>query len=415
MRVAIVDGFSTGKFLAPELVGRGLECVHIQSDPELPEFFIDGFRAADYVDTWVHTGERVASAAWLRRHGVGAVVAGCEAGVDLAEELAADLKLPRNGRHSPGARRNKALMVEALQRGGVRAPNSCTVQSTEVAVAWVRAHGQWPVVAKPLDSAGTDNVFFCRDVAAVEEAVSTILRSVNLMGQSNCGALVQEFLEGREFFINTVSLRGRHHVAEIWRYHKTYLPGRGHLYDYEEPVAWQDPIRSVLAEYTFAVLDALDVCMGPAHSEVMMTARGPILLETGARLAGSVLPTVVRRCFGTSQVELTAAALANPEGFAQLLERPYEVRSSLRYVSLTVPEAGVVSSEGLAAVRQLKSFAGMLSGIAAGAAVAKTVDSKTSPGVVYLFSEDAAQVVEDYNTLRQLERTQLYSGAPVTR
>jgi biotin carboxylase len=242
------------------------------------------------------------------------------------------------------------------------------------------------------------------------------------MGVPNQAALVQEFLRGDEYFINTVSRDGLHHVAEVWRYHKTYLPGRGHIYDYEEPVAWVEDGCASLRSYTLGVLDALEIIAGPAHTEVIVTAGGPVLLETGARLAGSVLPDVVTRCFGTSQVELTALAFADRAAFQRQCGRPYQLHNRLRYVSLIVAQPSVVGEQGLEAMTRLESYAGMLSGMAPGMALVPTVDSKTSPGVVYLLADDPAVVARDYAALRHLELTSLYlprsvparSGKPVT-
>ena len=44
------------------------------------------------------------------------------------------------------------------------------------------------------------------------------------------------------------------------------------------------------------MLDALGIRFGPAHTEVMLTATGPVLVESGARMHGSVPDEIVDRC-----------------------------------------------------------------------------------------------------------------------
>ncbi|SCL30807.1 hypothetical protein GA0074694_5803 [Micromonospora inyonensis] len=39
-RVAIVDGYSTTRFLLAALRERGVECVHVQSQSDMPEFLV---------------------------------------------------------------------------------------------------------------------------------------------------------------------------------------------------------------------------------------------------------------------------------------------------------------------------------------------------------------------------------------
>src|SRR5215469_15682899 len=46
--VAIVDGYSTGRFIAGELRRRGAAAIHVTSQPDMPDYFAHGFRAEDY-------------------------------------------------------------------------------------------------------------------------------------------------------------------------------------------------------------------------------------------------------------------------------------------------------------------------------------------------------------------------------
>lgn len=410
MRCAVVDAYSTGRFLPAALRRFGAECLHVQSSPTVPEFYRRTFPAAEFERSIVHDGDLRATARTLAAARVERVVAGAETGVELADALAARLRLPGHGMSCPRARRDKCAMARQVRRAGLDAVDGFATADPEEIIRWAHA---WPIVLKPLDSAGTDNVTFCHGPDQVRAAHRRILSSRTLLGAANTTVLAQEFLDGEEYFANTISVAGRHWVAEVWRYHKRLVPGGAFVYDYEHPVPADDPAARRIAAYVLAVLDALEIREGPAHTEVMLTARGPVLVECGARLAGSILPHVVQRCFGTDHVELTALACANPAGLGRLAAGPYRLRTHLRYVSLICPRAGTVTSlAGLDEIRALPGYAGMSVALEAGQRLGPTIDSASSPGYVYLASDEPDRVVAGYRRLRAIERSSLYRLAP---
>jgi len=408
MHCILVDAYSSGRFLPAALAKHGATCTHVQSSATLPDFYLRTFPKDAFApqDALVHDGDLDALTEKLLARAPEFIVAGAESGVDLVDQLAPRLGLPSHAAATARVRRDKYEMAAAVRAHGLRAPDTLRTGSFDTALAWAKGHGRWPLVVKPIDSAGTDNVHFARNTVELCTAFDQIMHSANLMGVQNRAAVLQEYLAGTEYFANTVSVHGRHHVAEIWRYHKRLGPHGAAVYDYEEPVAPDDPAARTLRSYLLPVLDALGVRHGPAHSEIMLTDRGPVLIESGARIAGSILPDVVDRCFGTDHVELTAKALCDPAGFERWAGQPYQLRTGLRYISLIAPRAGRLTSfAGFDRLRELKSFAALNLGVEVGDTVQPTVDSATSPGTCYLLHDDPAQIESDYRTLREWEQT----------
>ena len=330
---AIVDAYSTGRFLAPVLNRHGVNTIHVQSTPEVPAHLRNVSHATEFTESIVFRNDLPSVAARLARRGVTHVVAGTETGVSLADSLSAMLGTPGHGMSCPAARRDKSLMADRLRRSGLDAPHGLATHTEAEALTWLDGHGRWPVVLKPVDSAGGDNVQVCADRSAVLKAFRRIMAARNIVGHRNRRVLLQEFLTGEELFVNTVSWAGCHHVAEVWKYQKRRTPDGVIIYDYEEPLPHGDRRVLAVADYVVAVLDALEIQNGAAHTEVILTSRGPVLVDSGARLAGSVLPHVVSRCFGTSQVQLLATAIAAPERFASSAGRPYRLAG----ISATCP------------------------------------------------------------------------------
>lgn len=406
MICAIVDAYRIANNLAPALLRHGVRCVHVESG--LHE---DGenYKPQDFTIEITHRGDVAATAAALREAGVDIVVAGNESGVLLADTLNAELGTPGNGMSRPPARRDKYEMVLAVGAARLRTADSFASPVADEIVAW--AGGQaWPLVLKPVTSAGGDNVYTCRSAGEIRRAHAKIMASADLWGARNETVLAQQFLAGDEYFVNTVSRDGVHHVVEVWRYSKRQLPGGQICYDHEYPVAPEDPVVARLVEYLGAVLDALEVRNGAAHTEIVITSAGPVLVECGARLGGAHLPAVVSRCLGTNQVEQLALAIARPDLVTGRKLPSYRILIHTRYVTLFSPHAGIAPSvERMAPVRALKSYADMVLYFPAGTPVGPTVDLMSSPGHMYLCSDDPAQVEADYKTLRELEQTGLYS------
>ena len=404
--IAVVDAYSTGRFLAAELSRRGGTVLHVQSTPEVPPH-LRAAGAEGFAASVVHNGDPELVAEWLRGHGVTHVLPGAETGVRLAHELGVRLGLPRHGAAAAAAHRNKWLMAQRVATAGLAVPDSAVISRPEQLTSWMSAHPRRPVVLKPLASAGGDNVWICPDAEAALAALDRIVTSRNVVGQLNLQALVQEFQAGEEVFANTVSWAGRHHVAEVWRYVKRRLPDGPVIYDFEQPLPPEDDRVPLIADFVRGVLEALQIRHGAAHTEVMLTGRGPVLVETGARLAGSVLPDVVRRCFGTSQLDLLAGAVTDPDGFAALAGRPFRLAGTLRYVWLVCPRDGLrVDPTGLRRLHSLPTVAAVTVPSPA-LPLPRTVDSASCPGQVYLFGP-ADDVERDHERLRQLEEGGLY-------
>ncbi|MBQ0888592.1 ATP-grasp domain-containing protein [Streptomyces sp. RM72] len=410
MTIAIVDGYSTGAALAARLHHLGVPCAHIKSQPDNHDFLRRTYNPAHYTRDFGFVPDLGTLAERLRREGTTRVVAGSESGVTTAEALSHALGLPTNAPEQSAARRDKNLMAATVRAAGLATPRTHLAASPATAAQWFATSGLPEAVVKPLASAGSDGVRFCRTPADVHDATRTVLDSRNIFGQPNTTALVQERLLGTEYYINTVTLNGRHKVAETWRYTKQVRPGAGPIYDYEEPVPANTPEARLLHAYTFAVLDALGIRNSPAHTEVMLTATGPVLIETGARLGGATSPAVVEQHCGMSQTALAAAALAAPKAFDDFDDRHLTWTGALRNVEFINHRAGRADRAAMIRAAALPSAVEVCPAVDHGDPLRPTADLLSTPGYLYLAAETEERVERDYLTLRQWERDGLHTG-----
>ncbi len=403
----IVDAYSTGAKLPPRFAAAGIEVVHVQSDPAMPDFYLRSFRPEHFVENVIHDGDLEATAARVAAHDPAFVVVGAEPGVELSDALGERLGLPSNGSAGSRARRDKHAMAEALRAAGLRAVEELKTGDPAAAAAWAAGRDKWPVVVKPLDSAGTDGVTLCEDPAAVEAAFAAILGRPNALRGANEELLVQEMLRGTQLFVNSVSWDGKHRVSEVWQDNKRRIEGNL-VYDYEELHPRHGEKQDAVVDYVEEALDALGIRFGPAHTEVMLTADGPVLVESGARLHGSTRDDVIDRCT-PSHAAITAEAYIDPDSVARHAGKPYELAAANYCVMLISQHEGrIVGADGLGKIEALPTFAGSIAMSGPGDELKRTVDLFSCPGMVYLVDPDREKLKADYDRLRELEAEGLY-------
>ena len=117
MRVVIVDGFGSGRWLTRALSDQGAECIHVRSRPRLSAYLEAAFQPKDYLLDLGHDSDLAAVAERIRKCGIDWIVAGNESGVRTSDELTHLTGLPGNLYEAAGARRDKHLMAQRLGEG----------------------------------------------------------------------------------------------------------------------------------------------------------------------------------------------------------------------------------------------------------------------------------------------------------
>lgn len=218
--VAVVDPFSTGAHLAKKIVDLGFRCVRIFSiwDSPVAALIQEGINVEfdatlqynDGLSDQDEATNEVVDQLKALPFNILAVIPGAETGVELADRLSFRLKLRSNGESGSLARRNKYLMGEKVRSAGVRAVKQqiCTSvdQMQDFLLSLCRVHpvtknADWSTlkcVLKPVQSAGTDDVFLCSTREEAKVAFERIYMKRNGVGLINDAVLVQEYLQGNE-------------------------------------------------------------------------------------------------------------------------------------------------------------------------------------------------------------------------
>lgn len=402
----VVDAYTTGRFVAPLINANGYSCIHLQSSKEIIPAFIPTFIESNFMQNIVYNGDIDVIIKQLSDFEVVGVIPGAETGVNLADRLSNALGLKTsNTLELSNARRNKHDMVSCLAKHNIPHAKSFKSNNLTQIINWVEVHNKFPVVIKPLSSAGSDGVKICNCISEVTDAFVTIMNTSDMFNEINSMVMVQQFLDGQEYIINTVSYDGRHKIVDIWRKFKNKVEGIP-INDYAEIVAPSEVVYTVLPEYIFKVLEALEIKYGAGHSEVMLTNEGPILIETAARLEGSIDPSAVHEAVGSNHVSCLVNSYLNKEDFLQSYTAINEVKKYARHTFLVSPSSGLITkTPDLNPIINLPSFHSLAFRFEQGHNLVKTTSLADFPGFVYLVSEDKQQVEKDYQTLREYEKT----------
>lgn len=402
----IVDPFSSGMFYASAFKEAGVPVVTVLSREELPAVYIPTFHPEEYQEVIKFTGDHKPVVERLIALRPRCILPGAETGVELADELAAQV-IPdvANVPELISARRHKWEMARAVAMAGLPVIRQiCTADAAEVS-AWIAREGLegCDLVVKPPKSASTDGVTRVHRGQGWRKIFDAQLGKPNQWDVINDRMLVQEYVTGTEFVVDTFSYRGVHTVTDVCRYRKIDNGPHMAVYDSMEWVPMDEPDVPQLIEYAKSVLDAVGMRFGATHLEVMLTPAGPRLIEVNARPHGGGQPRFCRVATGDSQIDRAVRY------FAHLGEVPagYDLHKRLIVVFFINSTTGTVRNiEVLDQVRSLPSYHFASVQVSNGDRVQQTRDLLTTLalGFVILLHADRAQIMADYEAVRRIER-----------
>lgn len=322
---------------------------------------------------------------------------GGEDSMMTAYETAAELGRAVNSPQAVALLNDKLAMRRLLRERGIS-----TVRFAEAGhwseVAGLLADFELPVVLKPTTLAGSRGTYLLTDPADLP-AWGEALAGYHYEGP----LLIEEYLRGPEFSVETLTVDGAHHVVGVTRKLLGPLPHfveMGHVFP--EPDSAQNQQVAALA---VALLDAAGYRCGPAHTEVIVTADGPRIVESQARLGGDKIPSIVQLATGIDLEQEVFAALA---GRVPAAPQPGLV-GHIAYLDLPL---GVLRAvRGLEAVRELDFVDSVSFPFEVGQTIAQTVNSKTRHGFVILTGADVAQVLERADLVRSMIAVEVDSPA----
>ena len=175
------------------------------------------------------------------------------------------LRRQQNGTDIPH-RRDKKLQQELVKGAGLRSVRQAGGANFSDVEEFLRTE-TFPVVVKPVESAGSDGVKLCHSFEEAKEHFNILMNSQQRVGGDGChgAVLCQEFLRGKEYVVDHVSRDGVHKTTMCWVYDKRPANGAAFVYYGCIPVDAESEDGKIIIPYIRGVLDAMGLKNGPSH------------------------------------------------------------------------------------------------------------------------------------------------------
>jgi len=192
----------------------------------------------------------------------------------------------------------KFAQRKAFEQHGIPVPKYRKIKKGEAIVDFGM---HYPIIVKPLDSGGSQGVTKLDSSDGLEEALH-IAYSRSRTEQ----AIVEEFVDGREFSVEALSHNGKHYILQIT---DKVTSGAPHFIEmqHHQPADISMDVADQIKAMVQKALSALKIENSPSHTEIKLNSKGELyIIEIGARLGGDFITSdLVRLSTGYDMVKGT--------------------------------------------------------------------------------------------------------------
>ncbi|MFE0643319.1 ATP-grasp domain-containing protein [Streptomyces sp. NPDC058877] len=322
----------------------GVTTVLIQHPDKVTEYqtrAADVLLVVDYTD-W-DTVRPFAEAA-RAVYGVDAVVSLTEPGVTPAGRLGDLFGLTDGRRHEVSRRmRDKSLMRRHLAENGLPVPHAALVEGRESLDAFGERAG-YPFIVKPVSTTAGFGLLRAEDPADLDRVWARIQEMDG--GRTDRGStmftvdgfLMESYIDGPEFSVEALSFAGRHVVVAVTE----KLTSEEHFAElgHAVPARLDADDRAALTDAVEEFLTGMGVTDGPSHTEIRLSSRGPLVIESHNRLGGDNIVELVEAAYG---IDMIAYGTAWPLGLVEPLAASPEPKGAA-VMRAVVREPGTVTA-----------------------------------------------------------------------
>lgn len=177
---------------------------------------------------------------------------------------------------------DKFQMKQRFWEGDVPCAKGCIIHNVEEATNLI-----FPVICKPRDNSGSRGVKFCQNIEELEECVDEALYFSKLDT-----VLVEEFIEGQEYSIESLHYDGKSEVIQITEKKTTEFPYNVEL-GHKQNANLSEEQRNAISGIIARISCCLHFNNCPSHTELKINDRGIFIIETSPRLGGDYITSVL--------------------------------------------------------------------------------------------------------------------------
>lgn len=260
--------------LIKAIKSRGFEVTVVDADPNAPGFeFADNYAILDIANQ----EDVVSYARQINPMAITSIVS--EIAVTSVAAAADALRLPGIGIDTAKKCTDKFEMRSAFSASNLPSPKFLLINNFEEAELGVTEIGM-PVVIKPVDSSGSRGVMRVDSIEDLESAYQAAKKS-----SRSQKVIMESFIEGQEFTVETITVGGVTTILGFSKKKRIPFPHCVSIellyFDYLQHKYGQSIVRLVMG-----AINSVGLQNGTAHTEVILSNDGPVLVEMAARGGG---------------------------------------------------------------------------------------------------------------------------------
>ena len=200
----------------------------------------------------------------------------------MMARVAKELNLPFYSVETAQWSTDKFQMKKRFELGGVPHAQGRLISKVEEVEGLV-----FPVIVKPRDNSGSRGVKLCLDKNELQISIDEALENSKLDT-----VLVEEFIEGPEYSIESLHHDGKSEVIQFTEKKTTEFPYNvelGHI----QPANISDGNKQKIREIVEKIGKVLNFENCPSHTELKINDRGIFVIETSPRLGGDYITSTL--------------------------------------------------------------------------------------------------------------------------
>lgn len=278
---------------------------------------------------------------------------------------------------------DKGAMAKAFKDHNVASPWYYLV-SVEDDLDHLAPNLTFPCIMKPTDNAGSRGVAL---VSSMEELRTNYSYSRQQSRGGN--VIIEEYLQGSEVSVEVMVVDGKVHILAITDKLTTGAP---HFVEmgHSQPAILSISVQKQIVELAENAVKAVGINCGPAHVEMKITERGPVMIELGARMGGDCITTHLVPL--STGIDMIKATIDVALGLKPDITPKFHKGSAIRYFD--VPRGVIKSIEGIEDARKKEGVKDIVFTKSVGDIVTDIQSSIDRVGFVIAQGETAQEAVD---------------------
>lgn len=240
---------------------------------------------------------------------------------------------------------DKGEMIKAFKEYGVPSPWFFIVPDKKT-LEEIKDKIEYPCILKPLDNSGSRGVMLVKEEKDLDESFEYSKGS-----SRGAGVIIEEYMQGSEVSVEVMAWDGEIHILAITDKLTTGAP---HFVEmgHSQQSRLSEEIKNQIKEVATKAVKSVGIENGPAHVEIMVTEKGPKMIELGARMGGDCITThLVPLSTGIDMIECTIRCAL---GEKPDVRPKFDKGSAIRFFD--VPRGTIKSISGVEDARKIEGI-----------------------------------------------------------